>query len=91
MSEALGSALGGRLGLGGFGRKKKEAPAQDSGSSRSSTPSSSSGDSASASLMEMTTEVTRYSSGPADARAFEIPGGFTQVQEDPARQNRRGR
>ncbi|MDQ6679089.1 MAG: hypothetical protein M3Z09_17535 [Acidobacteriota bacterium] len=91
VSEALGSALGGRLGLGGFGRKKKDAPTADAGASTTSASSAAPGDSVSGSLMEMTTEVVRYSSGPADTRAFEIPSGFSQIQEDLARQNRRGR
>jgi hypothetical protein len=85
VSDALGSALGGRLG--GFGRKKKDA------ADSSSTPPPSSGDanSASGSLMEMTMEVTNFSSAPADPALFEVPVGFNQVQEDPMRPNRRQR
>jgi hypothetical protein len=85
VTGALGAALGGRLG--GFGRHKKQAPADsdtntpppsndNNGSNSANGPTS-----ASASLIEMTTEVLSYSSGPADASGFEIPSGFSQVQE----------
>ncbi len=88
VSEALGSALGGRLGLGGFGRRKKEAPADAGSQSASGTPNGGS-NSVSGSLMEMTMEVTSYSSASADPALFEVPAGFTQAQEDPAHPNRR--
>lgn len=91
VSGALGAALGGRLGMGGFGRKKKQdAPAESS----SNTPSPASGNgtsSASGSLMEMTMEVTSYTSAPADASLFEVPAGFSKVEENPMRPNRRGK
>jgi hypothetical protein len=81
--EAIGSALGGRLGglgggLGGFGRKKKpaaeEQPAQTS--TASSTPAASDG---SASLMEMTTELSNFSTAAVDPSKFDIPAGYKQV------------
>jgi hypothetical protein len=86
VSGALGAALGGRLGLGGFGHKKKQAPADsDTSASRASsnTGSTTGSNSASGSLMEMTTEVTSYSSAAADPSGFEIPSGFLQVQQEP--------
>jgi hypothetical protein len=86
VSGALGAALGGRLGLGGFGHKKKQAPADSDTSpspASSNTSSSTGSNSASGSLMEMTTEVISYSSGPADPSGFEIPSGFLQVQQQP--------
>jgi hypothetical protein len=79
VSSALGAALGGRFGLGGH--KKKQAPAN----SDTSAPPPSGGagsNSASGSLLEMTTEVISYSPGPADPSFFEVPSGFSQVQED---------
>ncbi|MGI8989527.1 MAG: hypothetical protein ACR2I2_08070 [Bryobacteraceae bacterium] len=83
VSDALGAALGGKIGLGGFGRRKKEAPPADSGDGG---PTSVSG-----SLMEMTREVTNFSSAPADPSLFEVPAGFSQVQEDPMHPASRGR
>ncbi len=83
VGEALGSALGGRFGMGGLGRKKKDAPpppdaavASDSGS-------------AAGSLMEMTIEVTSISTAPIDGSSFDVPAGFQQVEQDPSRPGRR--
>jgi len=67
VSGALGSALGGRF---GFGRKKQTSQDQ----SGSSTGSSS------GSLLEMTVEMSGFSSAPADPSLFEVPAGFKQVE-----------
>jgi hypothetical protein len=73
LGGALGSALGGRFGL---GRKKKD-------DSQNQPADSSSGQSSgSASLMEMTIELTSYSSAPADGGLFVIPAGFKQVEAE---------
>lgn len=74
VGSAIGSALGGRFGL---GRKKKD-------DSQNQTSNSSQGQSstASGSLMEMTIELTNYSSAPADAGLFMIPAGFKQIEPD---------
>lgn len=79
VSDAIGSALGGRLGIGGFGRKKKpqDQPKETASSEQSGGPQSVSG-----SLMEMTMEVTNYSAS-VDASKFDVPAGFTKVEEDP--------
>lgn len=69
---ALGGALGGRLG--GLGRKKK--PQQED-----TPPPPPQGD-ASGSLMEMTTELSNFSSGPVDPSKFEVPAGFKQVKTE---------
>ncbi len=72
VSSAIGSALGGRFGLG----KKKKKEEADQGSS-SSAPAGTSG-----SLLEMTTELSGFSSAPVDASRFEVPAGFKQVESD---------
>jgi hypothetical protein len=85
LSGALGAAVGGRLGLGGFGHKKKQAPANSDTSSSTPPPSNANSNSVSGSLIEMTTEVLSYSVGSADPSFFEVPSGFSQVQEDAMR------
>src|SRR5579883_210784 len=73
-SAAIASALSGRFGgLGGFGRKKQSAPAQDAAPAPSP---SSSGDS---SLIEMTMENSSFSAAPVSSTLFEIPAGFREV------------
>jgi hypothetical protein len=75
MSGALGSALGGRFGLG----KKKSQPEPEQ-----APPPAAQGNSGSASgvLLEMTTELAGFSSAPVDASQFEVPAGFQKVQPD---------
>lgn len=74
ISKGMGSVFG------GFGRKKKKAD-QDAQTQPSSSPQQSG--TASASLMEMQIEVTEYSRAPLDRDLFDIPAGYTQVQQDP--------
>lgn len=83
---AVGSALGGRLGrLGGFGRKKKQEeppaaqqqPAPQQAQSAPAQPADASG-----ALMEATSELSGFSSGPVDTAKFQVPAGFKQVQPD---------
>jgi hypothetical protein len=85
VSGALGAAIGGRFGVGGLGRRKKDetATAADSNPQPRGTNSSVAG-----SLMEMTMEVTSYSSASVDAIWFEVPSGFSQAQEDLIRSGR---
>lgn len=73
LGGALGGALGGKFGL---GRKKepKEPPQQD--------PATNSGGAQSASLLEMTTEYSGFSTGAADPSLFEVPAGFKKVESD---------
>lgn len=75
VGDALGGALAGRLGLGGFGRKKKP---QDQPADQPAAPSGS----GSGSLVEMTLEVSSYSAAPADPAMFQPPPGFSRVEED---------
>ena len=77
----LGGALGGLGGLGGFGRRRKteeaqQAPPAEQPQTRSA-PQQSGG--APGMLMEVTSELTNFSSAPADASKFEVPAGFKQV------------
>jgi hypothetical protein len=67
--SALGSALGGRFGLG----KKKPADSQQQSQSNGQ---------ASGSLLEMTTELGSFSSAPADSSLFTVPAGFKKVEPD---------
>jgi hypothetical protein len=71
VGSALGSALGGRFGL---GRKK---PQQDT---QSAPPAGST--QASGTLLETTSEMNGFSSNPVDASQFEIPAGFKKVESE---------
>jgi hypothetical protein len=81
---AVGGALGrlgGRLGgLGGLGRRKKaEQPAEQPPPPPESAPAAAQPD-VSGALMEMTTELTAFSTGPVDPSKLEVPAGFKQVE-----------
>jgi hypothetical protein len=72
---SIGGALGRLSGLGGLGRsKKKEEPKQEQPAAQ---PSSAPGV-----LMEMTTEMSGFSSGPVDSSKFQAPAGFKQVESE---------
>ena len=75
---ALGRLAGGLGGFGGFGRKKKSDDQQQPAADQPQQGSSS----ASGTLIETTTALTSYASGPVDASKFEVPAGFKQVQPD---------
>ena len=67
--------MSGLGGLGGLGRsKKKEEPKQEQPAAQ---PSSAPGV-----LMEMTTEMSGFSSGPVDSSKFQVPAGFKQVESE---------
>ena len=72
---ALGSALGGRFGL---GRKKSPQPEE-----QQPAPANQ-GDSAAAAgvLMEMTTEMNGFSAGAVDPAQFDVPAGFKKVESE---------
>jgi hypothetical protein len=63
----------------GFGKKKKQHDQDTADSSNSAQQSGS----ASGALMEMQIEVTQYSNSSVDGGLFDIPVGYTQVQQDP--------
>jgi hypothetical protein len=76
---ALGGALGGRLGLGGLGRKK---PADQPAAPANAPAAGGQAPGAPASLLEMTTELSSFSSNPVDASLFAVPPGFKKVDSD---------
>ncbi|HYZ86749.1 MAG TPA: hypothetical protein VE621_20205 [Bryobacteraceae bacterium] len=88
---AIGSALGGfGGGFGGFGRKKKEQPQPEAQQAPppQAAPAANQGSAAGAgALMEMTTEITSFSSSPVDTSKFAVPAGFKEV-EHPMRKMR---
>ena len=81
---SIGSVLGGRLG--GFGRRKKNQ--EESGGESGAAPQGQQGD-ASGSLVEMTMEMSGFSSAPVDESKFEVPAGFKQVEPEAAQRRRR--
>ena len=72
---ALGSALGGRFGLG----KKKPAEQPASSDNQQASGGQASGSGAPGSLLEMTTEVSTFSSNAVDPSLFEVPAGIKKV------------
>ncbi len=77
-SEKSRPGLGGiAAGLSGFGRKRNQQDQPQQGTANSG------------SLIETTTELTSFSSGPVDASKFEIPAGFKQVEAEMTRRRNR--
>ena len=73
---ALGSALGGRFGLG------KKKPADQQASSDNQQASGGQGSGAPGSLLEMTTELSTFSSNAVDPSLFEVPANFKKVESE---------
>ncbi len=71
VGSALGGALGGKFGI---GRKKT--------SSDQPPPSSASNGQNAGSLLEMTTELSSFSSNAVDPAQFEVPAGFKKVDSE---------
>ena len=74
---ALGGALGGRFGLGKKKPAEQPAAPKDNPPAAGGQPSGAPG-----SLLEMTTEMSSFSSNPADASLFAVPAGFKKVDSD---------
>lgn len=72
---ALGSALGGRFGL---GRKKKPAEEQQQAPDANAQQQGA----AAGLLLEMVTETSNFSPAPVDPTKFEVPAGFKQVKAE---------
>jgi hypothetical protein len=82
-AKALSSALGN---FGGFGRRKKKQQAEQNSSDASGAGSSASSGappSNPGSFMDLTSEVTSFSSESLDSGLFEVPAGYLLVQENP--------
>jgi len=64
-----------------FGKKKKDNSSASSDQAGALPPNPNSNPNA---LIEITTQVSSFSDSSLDAGLFDIPAGFTQVQEDPS-------
>jgi hypothetical protein len=74
-------------GLGGlFSKKKKKDESAEQQNSQNPPPPSTPD-----SLIEMTIEVTSFSNGALEASLFEVPVGFTRVQQNPDQVIKQGR
>lgn len=70
-------------GLGGlFGHKKQQQDDSSNSNQASSLPPNPNPNPNA--LMEMTTQVSSFSTNSLDASLFDIPTGYTQIQEDPS-------
>jgi hypothetical protein len=80
-AQALGHVLGG---FGGFGHKKKKQQDDSAANANSGQPAAPppAGASTPGSMMDITVEVTSFSSGSLDATLFDVPTGYNQVQGD---------
>jgi hypothetical protein len=77
-TSVLASKLGGFGGFGGFGHKKKQPDtAQPQTTDASATKATA--DPASSVLIESSTTLSDFSSGPIDASHFQVPAGYQQV------------
>ena len=78
-AKAIGGMFGG---FGRFGHKKKQQDSSQTDNSISPPPQGAASSPGTASLMEMTVQVTSFSSDAVDSSLFEIPAGYRQVQPD---------
>jgi hypothetical protein len=70
-------------GLGGlFGHKKQQQDNSSNSNQPSSLPPNPNPNPNA--LMEMTTQVSSFSTNSLDASLFDVPAGYTQIQEDPS-------
>ena len=79
-TSVIASKLGGLGGFGGFGHKKKAAdpaPAADPPADASKTGAAA--DPTSSVLIESSTTLSDFSSGPVDGSDFQVPAGYRQV------------
>ena len=81
---SVGGALGRLGGLGGLGKKKPpaEKPAEQPAGTANAPAEGGQASGAQGSLLEMTTELSSFSAGPADILLFSVPPGFKKVDSD---------
>ena len=84
-TPSLTGALAGKLGgFGGFGKKKKqEEPKKEEAAAEPSADAAADG-----TLMEMTTEMSNFSTASVDPSKFSVPSGFKKVENEMVRRNR---
>jgi hypothetical protein len=91
----LAGGLGAGSGLGGFGRKKKQQEEQQPAQQQAQTPPPAApsaqpaggmGATPPGTLMELTTELTAFSSGAVDSAKLSVPAGFKQVDHPMAKE-----
>jgi hypothetical protein len=87
----LGGLAGGLGGLGRRGKKQEEAPPPPPppAATDQQTPPAGGISAAPGSMMEMTTELSGFSSAPVDPSKFEVPAGFKQVESEMMKAMRR--
>jgi hypothetical protein len=84
----IAGGLGG--GLGGFGRsRKKQQDEQAAQQKQAAEARAAEAPQGAAILMEMTTEMSGFSSSPVDGSRFDAPAGFKQVEPEMGRKGRR--
>ncbi len=85
-SPSVGAAASAALGRFGLGKKQndqQQAPPANQSQSQSGANSS-----ACAMLMEMTSSLSGFSTGPADTSKFEVPAGYKQVENETVKRAR---
>jgi hypothetical protein len=86
-----GGVIGGLGGFGGFGRRKKQQEQQEQAAPppQQQQPPAQTAPANPGLLSEMTSEMTSFSSGPADGSKLEVPSGFKQVESEMVKALRR--
>jgi hypothetical protein len=77
-ASKAGAVAGALTGFGGFGRKKNEDKQAKEEDGKQSAPGATI-------LMEMTTDLSEFSTSPVAEAKFQIPAGFKEVQSDIAK------
>ncbi len=79
---SVGGAIGRLGGLGGFGRKKKQPEPEQNAPQAAPQRGA-------ASLIEMTTESSGFSTASIDVSRFDVPAGFRQVESEMVKELRK--
>jgi sRNA-binding protein len=86
-TPSISGALAGKLGgFGGFGRKKKQEEPKKEEATAAGEPAAATADDGT--LMEMTTEMSNFSTASVDASKLTVPSGFKKVENEMVRRNR---